>query len=201
MPEKKRAGTGTNATRTSTGKGGAKTTPANSARGSKSAGQSSASKSRSASKSPSAKKGSTSPSRGGRQRKLTATQVQEQAAKYKRKASPYRKDPKKTEKLLKDAEAKARNDSGPLSGRLQDLATLLRLVRAYYRKEYRDVPWETIALAIGAIAYFVTPTDLIPDFIPVAGYLDDAAVIGFVIASIANDLHAFREWEAEQQLA
>jgi uncharacterized membrane protein YkvA (DUF1232 family) len=89
---------------------------------------------------------------------------------------------------------------GPISGQLQDLATLLRLVRAYFSKEYREMPWETIALAIGAIAYFVSPVDLIPDFIPVAGYVDDAAVIALVIASATNDLHNFREWEAQQQL-
>ena len=62
------------------------------------------------------------------------------------------------------------------------------------------MPWETIALAIGAIAYFVSPVDLIPDFIPVAGYIDDAAVIAFVIASATNELHSFREWEARQHL-
>lgn len=124
----------------------------------------------------------------------------EQAKKYKSKASRYKNDPEQTEKLLKEAEEKARTNPGPISGRVQDLATLMRLVRAYYRKEYRDVPWETIALAIGAIAYFVSPIDLIPDFIPVAGYVDDAAVIAFVITSAANDLYNFREWEALQQI-
>jgi len=131
---------------------------------------------------------------------ISKAQVEEQADKYKRKADKYRNDPKKTEGLLKEAEQKARKNPGPISGRMQDLATLLRLVRAYFSKEYTDVPWETIALAIGAIAYFVSPVDLIPDFIPVAGYLDDAAVLGFALASAANDLHNFREWEAHQQL-
>jgi uncharacterized membrane protein YkvA (DUF1232 family) len=131
---------------------------------------------------------------------ISKAQVEEQSERYKRKADKYRNDPKKTERLLKEAEKKARKNPGPISARLQDLATLLRLVRAYFSKEYTEVPWETIALAIGANAYYVSPIDLIPDFIPVAGYLDDAAVIGFVIASAANDLHNFREWEAHQQL-
>ena len=131
---------------------------------------------------------------------ISKAQVKEQADKYKSKADKYRNDPKKAEDLLREAEKKARKNPGPISGRMQDLATLLRLVRAYFSKEYTDVPWETVALAIGAVAYFVSPIDLIPDFIPVAGYVDDAAVIGFVIASAANDLHNFREWEAEQQL-
>ena len=40
---------------------------------------------------------------------------------------------------------------------------------------------------------------LISDFIPVVGYLDDAAVISFVVASIKADLDNFLEWEDEQK--
>ena len=136
-----------------------------------------------------------------RRTRITEAQVEEQTKKYRRRADKYRNDRAKTEELLQEAEEKARNNPGPISAQIRDLATLLRMVRAYFSKEYRDIPWETIALAIGAIAYFVSPVDLIPDFVPVAGYVDDAAVIAFVIASATNDLHNFREWEARGQLA
>jgi uncharacterized membrane protein YkvA (DUF1232 family) len=76
--------------------------------------------------------------------------------------------------------------------------TLVRLVRAHSGGRYRDVPWETIALAIGALIYFLSPIDLIPDPIPVAGYVDDAAVVAFVVASLHADLNNFREWEEEK---
>ena len=72
---------------------------------------------------------------------------------------------------------------------------LIRLVRAYIKGEYRDVPWETIVWAIAAIIYFITPIDLIPDFIPGIGFLDDAAVIALAIASVRKDVDNFREWE------
>lgn len=85
-----------------------------------------------------------------------------------------------------------------MSGSFDEIVTLVRLVRAYVRGEYNDVPWESIALVVGALLYFVSPIDLIPDFVPVAGYVDDAAVIGFVIKSIGNDLREFRDWEDEQ---
>jgi uncharacterized membrane protein YkvA (DUF1232 family) len=61
------------------------------------------------------------------------------------------------------------------------------------------VPWETIVWAIAAIIYFVSPIDLIPDFIPVVGYLDDVVVIGWVAASISTDIENFREWEESQK--
>jgi uncharacterized membrane protein YkvA (DUF1232 family) len=72
---------------------------------------------------------------------------------------------------------------------------MIRLVRAWIKGEYKDVPWETIVWIIGAIIYFVNPFDLIPDFIPGVGYLDDAVVIGLAIASFSFDIENFREWE------
>jgi uncharacterized membrane protein YkvA (DUF1232 family) len=41
----------------------------------------------------------------------------------------------------------------------------------------RRVPWYVKAMAAGLVAYALSPIDLIPDFIPVLGYLDDLVVI------------------------
>jgi uncharacterized membrane protein YkvA (DUF1232 family) len=101
------------------------------------------------------------------------------------KAEEYARDPEKAKKLVDEALKKAREKRrGPLGEVWQYLTAIIRLVRAYIRHEYTDVPWETLVLSIAAIIYFVSPIDLIPDFIPVAGYVDDAAVIAFVVVSI-----------------
>ena len=51
---------------------------------------------------------------------------------------------------------------------------------------YRDprVPWYARIFAAGVVAYAVSPIDLIPDFIPIIGYLDDLILIplGIVLA-------------------
>jgi uncharacterized membrane protein YkvA (DUF1232 family) len=39
------------------------------------------------------------------------------------------------------------------------------------------VPWYIKVLAVGVVAYALSPIDLIPDFIPVLGYLDDLVII------------------------
>jgi uncharacterized membrane protein YkvA (DUF1232 family) len=39
------------------------------------------------------------------------------------------------------------------------------------------VPWHAKALAIAVAAYALSPIDLIPDFIPVVGYLDDLIIV------------------------
>lgn len=45
----------------------------------------------------------------------------------------------------------------------------------------RRVPWYAKAVAGGVAAYALSPIDLIPDFIPVLGYLDDLLIVPFGI--------------------
>lgn len=143
------------------------------------------------------------PKLGGKKKQATPSTevVRAQTKKFRLKANKYKNDPEKADKLLKDAQALALKKPGPMVSKLQDLATMIRLIRAYMSGAYREVPWETIALAIGAILYFVSPVDAIPDMVPGVGYLDDAAVVAFVIASITDDIHDFREWEARVEFA
>ena len=134
-------------------------------------------------------------------RSVSKQEAVEQVTKARKRAYKYKDDPEATEKLLKDAQAKANKHNGPITERLDELMTFIRLIRAYFNGQYRDVPWETIAVALAAVIYFVSPIDLIPDVIPVAGYVDDAAVVGVVIASLTNDLEHFREWESTRRAA
>jgi uncharacterized membrane protein YkvA (DUF1232 family) len=57
------------------------------------------------------------------------------------------------------------------------------------------VPWFVIAAVIFALLYFINPADLIPDVIPIAGYVDDATVVGIVIASIRSHLDNYKDWK------
>ena len=114
-------------------------------------------------------------------------------------AREYRNAPERALHLAGEAARKAERHKGSLRKVLSDLATLVRLVRAWFRKEYRQVPWPTIAIALGAIIYFVNPFDAIPDFIPGVGYLDDALVIGVTVKSIKTALDAFRVWESNKE--
>ena len=62
------------------------------------------------------------------------------------------------------------------------------LLAAYYCAFDRDTPREVQAVLIGALAYFVLPFDIIPDFIPVLGYTDDAAVLATAIRMVAQHI-------------
>lgn len=107
-------------------------------------------------------------------------------------------DEAKIEKVLEAAEAKAVGVAPP-AGRLRrffyDTRTLIRLIRAYSNGTFRDISRKTIILSVAALIYFIMPADMLPDIFPLTGFIDDAAFVGFLMASIRGDLDRFRIWE------
>lgn len=99
------------------------------------------------------------------------------------------------------AQSRIRAPRSRLGSLRTDLPVLIRLVRSYARGDYRRLPWKSITLSTAALLYFVTPFDLIPDFIVGTGFLDDAIVVAYVLKAIRDDLGRFEEWEAVNALA
>ena len=111
-------------------------------------------------------------------------------------AEQYKEHPENADVIARRAAAKAEAHKGPMHRVLEDLGTFLRLVRAWSKGEYRLIPWRSMAMVIGAVLYFLSPLDAIPDFIPVIGFVDDAFIITFVMRAIRRDVQNFREWES-----
>ena len=65
------------------------------------------------------------------------------------------------------------------------LPFLEEAVAAYYCARDRETPTRVKAVLMGALAYFVVPTDMIPDFVAWAGFTDDAAVLAIAIQTVA----------------
>jgi uncharacterized membrane protein YkvA (DUF1232 family) len=63
---------------------------------------------------------------------------------------------------------------------------------------YIKIPLRSLAAILAALTWFLSPFDLICDFIPVIGYLDDIFVIGLALKLCHDDLREFKAWRAEQ---
>lgn len=115
------------------------------------------------------------------------------------KAESYAKDPKRLKKLFQEASKKAEGvPHGAFSETWAYLMSMLRLIRAYYSSDYRNINWQSFLIIVAAVIYFVTPFDLIPDWIPLAGYIDDVFVVGLALKSVRGDLDAFMAWETSK---
>lgn len=117
------------------------------------------------------------------------------------KAAEYAKDARKLQDLIERAGRKADDSkSGRLAEVRESLSAMFRLLRAYAKGNYREIPWKSLTLIIASVSYFVMPLDLIPDFIVALGLFDDIALITWTVSAIKADLDAFTTWEKDKPL-
>jgi uncharacterized membrane protein YkvA (DUF1232 family) len=98
--------------------------------------------------------------------------------------------------LMESVEESGRNypDDGPLEGQLSEKLKNERfdqVMVGYCKKLLRvarskDTPLKSKAICIGALLYFINPIDLIPDHIPVIGYLDDFVVLSVAVNAVSG---------------
>ena len=101
-------------------------------------------------------------------------------------------DVNKAEEMVRKINKKLNNI--PIFGEyFADVPTLCLMLGDYATGKYREIPFAAMVGIVVALAYFLSPIDLIPDFIPVAGLLDDTAVIGFAIQAAHNDIDDYKE--------
>jgi uncharacterized membrane protein YkvA (DUF1232 family) len=69
---------------------------------------------------------------------------------------------------------------------------LYDIIRDWVKGEY-DPPWQVIGAITAALLYVINPVDIIPDFIPVIGYIDDLFVVALCIKLIRGELRRYCE--------
>lgn len=132
-----------------------------------------------------------------KEKEFTEEEAKIQFEKHRKKAEKLVSEPGKVDKLLKKLGRKL--ESMPvLSGVLEYLPKMYYMVRSWFKKEYTAVPIGTIVAILGALLYFLSPVDLVPDFLPGVGYLDDAAVIAVCLKLVKGDVDRYMEWKVEQ---
>ena len=121
--------------------------------------------------------------------------------KWKTKAESYVDNKEKTKELLEVAMEKAESKKlGPIGELWDKLQLVFSLVKDWVNGSYREIPKGTIITIIIGIVYFVSPLDIIPDIILPLGFVDDAAVLGFIIKQVGSDLERYRVWKDRKNI-
>ncbi len=118
---------------------------------------------------------------------------------YREKGEKYVNDKYKAKNLLDKAIEKAESKKGPIKNVWEELQLMFSVAYDWVKGNYKDIPIKPLSMIFVAILYFVTPTDIVPDVIPLGGFVDDVAVIAYVLKDIRDDLHAYKEWKKNNE--
>jgi curved DNA-binding protein CbpA len=77
---------------------------------------------------------------------------------------------------------------------LENVRELYALFKDSVKGDYK-LHTANVAMIGGGLLYFILPADLIPDFIPLVGYLDDLAVLTTIMNSLKGEINVYRSWK------
>ncbi len=120
--------------------------------------------------------------------------------KHEKKAAALVEQPSRLTELLKKAVPKATSNRKWLSSLWDKLQLLLSLVKAYQNGTYRQINKKSMVLIVAGLLYFLSPLDIIPDFIFGIGIVDDALVLKYVLSAVNQELIAFEKWKKNSQI-
>ena len=84
---------------------------------------------------------------------------------------------------------------GLLARLFQNLRLLVPLIKDYWKGNYRDVSIKSILIFVMALAYILSPIDLISDYLIGFGQIDDVAILGFSLYFLERELIRYKEWK------
>ena len=124
---------------------------------------------------------------------LDEEEVQRRFEQSQERAKKLLEDRDKMDRFLERLEKKLKHIP-VVGGMLSEIPILIALVKAYIEKRYLDIPIGSIIAVVGALIYFLSPIDLMPDFLPAIGLVDDAAVIGLALKLVHDDVKEYKAW-------
>lgn len=77
---------------------------------------------------------------------------------------------------------------------VSDIKIIAELVKDWWSGKYKELTKNTIILLIVSLIYLINPIDIIPDFL-IGGFIDDAAVIAYILKKISTELDAYKLWK------
>ncbi|MBN2467220.1 MAG: DUF1232 domain-containing protein [Deltaproteobacteria bacterium] len=78
---------------------------------------------------------------------------------------------------------------------LENFRLFLALVRDYCAGRYRKIPFLSTGIIVFTLFYILCPIDVVSDFIPVLGQLDDVTVLALCLYLVEKDLRDYKKWK------
>ncbi len=104
----------------------------------------------------------------------------------------------RVQNLLSEVKSKLehiKDSSEERSTFIYQILVVVRMLKAHFSNEYKAFSTTTIFTLVFGLVYFITPVDLIPDFIPVLGFTDDISLLFMIFKNLALDIANFSSWE------
>ena len=132
-------------------------------------------------------------------KRLNKSRALEEIQKRFKKAEDLLKDDTRMEMFLEKIEKKIKWIPF-LAQEIKNIPTMVSMVRSYLKGNYTKIPKRTILAIVSALIYFLSPIDIVPDWIPLLGQIDDAIVIATCWNLVNKDVEDYRQWKIESRL-
>jgi uncharacterized membrane protein YkvA (DUF1232 family) len=80
---------------------------------------------------------------------------------------------------------------------IEPISVFIRMIKAHFNGSHK-LSVSTLGLIILGLVYFVSPIDIIPDFLGFFGFADDFSVILAIYAKVKEEVGDFLDWERTQ---
>ncbi len=134
-------------------------------------------------------------------KKLTKEKIKAQIDKFSLKAKEIIDNPEKVSVILEKAISLCDDLSylRIIGKYFKEASLVCNMINDYICKRYTAVPTATVITLLAAVLYFVSPIDIIPDFLPLIGHLDDMLVFSFVQEAMKVDIKKYEKWKKEKE--
>ena len=109
----------------------------------------------------------------------------------------YATHPGKLKELFATAKRYATKDG--LKAVKDEFLFICQYIRAVFSGQYREYNFLNLTVIVGALVYVVTPADVMPDFMPAIGLIDDAAILLWATHEFADELDRYRFFLKRQE--